>query len=148
MYLLVHGLNEQSGIAAVVLAFTADGTLIDGVGEESVAFEAVVVGERTNHWVVGQAKLGFIAISIHGLLNHVIRLVTHAVRAARAFIALASGPFRSLVYLGDSVLQIEVRVGMERGLAWYWRRARIRTDRWCSCWKKWSELERSEFRRT
>ena len=148
MYLRVHGLNKQSGIAAVVLAFVTDGTLVDGVGEESVAIEAVVVGEGTNQRVVGQAKFRFITIIIHGPLNHVIRLVAHAVRAARAFIALASGPFRSLVYLGDSVLQIEVRVGMERGLAWYWRRARIRTDRWCSCWKKWSELERSEFRRT
>ena len=117
MHLLVHGLNEQSGIAAVVLAFTADGTLVDGIGEESVAFEAVVVGEGTSHWVVGKAKLRFITISIHGLLNHVIRLVAHAVRAARAFIALASGQFRSLVYLGDSVLHIEVRVGTERGLA-------------------------------
>ena len=117
MYFLVHGLNEQSGIAAVVLAFTADGTRVDGIGEERVAFEAVVVGEVTNHRVVGQAKFRFITIIIHGPLNHVIRLVAHAVRAARAFIALASGQFRSLVYLGDSVLQIEVRVGMERGLA-------------------------------
>ena len=59
LHLRVHGLNKQSGVAAVVLAFAADGTLVDWVGEESVAIEAVVVGEWTNHRVVGKAKFGF-----------------------------------------------------------------------------------------
>ena len=42
-----------------------------------MAIEAVVVGEVTNHRVVGQAKFRFITIIIHGPLNHVIRLVAH-----------------------------------------------------------------------
>ena len=138
MYLRVHGLNKQSGIAAVVLAFVTDGTLVDGVGEESVAIEAVVVGEGTNQRVVGQAKFRFITIIIHGPLNHVIRLVAHAVRAARAIGALASFQVSGLQDLVASVLVIEVRIVIEGRLARYRRRARSRTVSWCRCREKWT----------
>ena len=78
--------------------------LVAGVGEEFTAVEAGVVGEGTNHGVVGESKLRCINMCIHGLMNPVVRFVSHAVRAASAFSALASSQVRSLVDLVDSVL--------------------------------------------
>ena len=138
LHLRVHGLYKQSGVAAVVLAFAADGTLVDWVGEESVAIEAVVVGKWLNHRVVGTAKFGFMTSIVPGLFNHVILFEDEAVRAARALGALASFEVSGLDHLVASALVVEVRVVIEGRLARHRRRARSRTVSWCRCREKWT----------
>jgi hypothetical protein len=58
LYLGVHGLYKKGGIAAVIPALTANGALVARVTEEFTAVEAGVVGEGTNHGIVGVSRGG------------------------------------------------------------------------------------------
>jgi hypothetical protein len=58
LHLGVHGLYQKGGIAAVIPALTANGALVARVAEEFTAVEAGVVGEGTNHGIIGASSGG------------------------------------------------------------------------------------------
>jgi hypothetical protein len=54
----VHCLYKKGGIAAVIPALTANGALVARVAEEFTAVKSGVVGEWTNHGIIGVSWVG------------------------------------------------------------------------------------------